>query len=1020
MGARFKSAFTLIELLLAITVITVMSSFAIVQYSTARRSARDAHRKEDVRGYVSAIQKYKVAKGSAFITVPGSSAGLGADSQSYGRLNLKGETDGGARYTGGVTLAEELKNDGFINSISTDPLARNDNTPKDRDYVLTRCLANGNPAGGAPENFFAVWTKLEGGASQVETSNTVKFCGGTGSGGTGVTFASEVMPAPAASPNDEATLKYFAVGNDPVVATAAGVVGGGGNPPGVNPISVNLAPSKVSDIGSLAPTLTATVADGTGPYSYFFKCDVTSPTSPAQSTGVYSGCTYTNNGPNTVYPHPSVQVRDSLGATNFATVGLTIFPQLAVTLSAAPQSQTAPFDSTLTAVVTGGDVNSGYDYSFFCSNAAGTVPQNFPALNAAVKAVTCNYPVGSPQNPVAKVIVTQGGKMAQDTQVLTVTTAVTQLTASLLAKPAEGVGSVTTTLIARSSGGSGPTTYEFKCNPTDAYAVSTFPTPTVSSCAYTNSGTTTLTKTAWVKVTQPGGSVEAHTDITVYPAVQVTLSAAPSSGNGSLTSILTATVRGGKPGETINYTFYCNRSDAGVNITSPWSRKVDGVTTTTETASCAYTNTGSQVVTNTAKVIVEKGAGSYQAQTPVTIDPNGSSQPITVSLTANPTAGIPQYNKATRTFQFTPTITATLSGGAAGSTSNYTFYCDRADTATNITSPNSGKFDGVTAIKESVPCTYDNTGNTIIIKKAKVIVEHGATAIQQQVDIQVYPEIEIRAGSVSHTPTYKSGDVVHVDFVDSSGNRAPFQHTPKAVVLGRNWTIQDEELAVATNLTKEGFDISGNALGGCDQVDSVYPASCKEYYIAVTGEVKDLFQAGTYVRGSKSIPFPAGSFTTAPETVVVSKSVSYDAGTDVGRVQSITATGFEYMMVAGVSGGGELMPNDGSLVYWIAMKNDPVIGKYLKGGHMDQDGSYVPGPPSTNPLLVTFPAFSATPDGVAVSRNYFRVDDQMGKEYSLTPGAFKYEGDGANSTGGKDTNNESSDRIYWLAARNMP
>ena len=99
------------------------------------------------------------------------------------------------------------------------------------------------------------------------------------------------------------------------------------------------------------------------------------------------------------------------------------------------------------------------------------------------------------------------------------------------------------------------------------------------------------------------------------PTLNVSLSANPSSGEMPLSGVdLTATVSGSITGN-INYTFYCNRSDSGINITIPYQAKYDNQAVTTKTATdiCNYTNSG----TYTAKVIAERG--SYQAESRITI-----------------------------------------------------------------------------------------------------------------------------------------------------------------------------------------------------------------------------------------------------------------------------------------------------------------------------------------------------------------------------------------------------------------
>jgi hypothetical protein len=100
--------------------------------------------------------------------------------------------------------------------------------------------------------------------------------------------------------------------------------------------------------------------------------------------------------------------------------------------------------------------------------------------------------------------------------------------------------------------------------------------------------------------------------LTLYTA----LSANPASSAAPLNDVdLTANVTGTATG-TINYTFYCNRSDSGTNITTGENAKFIGVTDNPKTVAdvCDYSSAG----TYTAKVIVERGTLAAEARTTVT------------------------------------------------------------------------------------------------------------------------------------------------------------------------------------------------------------------------------------------------------------------------------------------------------------------------------------------------------------------------------------------------------------------
>jgi len=110
--------------------------------------------------------------------------------------------------------------------------------------------------------------------------------------------------------------------------------------------------------------------------------------------------------------------------------------------------------------------------------------------------------------------------------------------------------------------------------------------------------------------------------------LSVSLAANPSSGTAPLNRVdLTATVSGTTQGN-INYTFYCNRSDTGTNITSGYAKKMDNTSQNPYTVNnvCSYTSPGQY----NPKVIVERGAivaevriNLFVTETPTNPPPGG-------------------------------------------------------------------------------------------------------------------------------------------------------------------------------------------------------------------------------------------------------------------------------------------------------------------------------------------------------------------------------------------------------------
>ena len=99
-------------------------------------------------------------------------------------------------------------------------------------------------------------------------------------------------------------------------------------------------------------------------------------------------------------------------------------------------------------------------------------------------------------------------------------------------------------------------------------------------------------------------------------SLAVSFQANPDSGKAPLKVTLKAKVSGTASGN-INYTFYCNRSDSGTNITTPYDAKYNNTSQTSRTAVCAYQNSG----VYTAKIIVERGEVQAENRTVITVKP---------------------------------------------------------------------------------------------------------------------------------------------------------------------------------------------------------------------------------------------------------------------------------------------------------------------------------------------------------------------------------------------------------------
>ena len=170
-------------------------------------------------------------------------------------------------------------------------------------------------------------------------------------------------------------------------------------------------------------------------------------------------------------------------------------------------------------------------------------------------------------------------------------------------------------------------------------------------------------------------------------------------------------------------------SSSQINLS--WSASTDNVGVTgykvyrngsqiTTTVNTAYSDTGLSPSTSysyTVSAYDAAGNGS-NATSPVSATTSAVSPPSTstlaVSLSASPVSG---------QSPLTVTLTANVSGTAVGNV-NYTFYCNRSDSDTNITTPYDAKYDNNPAAAKTTTCTYNSAGTYT----SKVIVERGAAS----------------------------------------------------------------------------------------------------------------------------------------------------------------------------------------------------------------------------------------------------------------------------------------------------
>ena len=635
----------------------------------------------------------------------------------------------------------------------------------------------------------------------------------------------------------------------------------------------------------------------TGTINYTFYCNRsdtgTNITSPWDAK--FNGVTNTSQGSTCSYATAgsyTVKVIVERGSAPAAEARVTITVSAAQTLTASLSANvttgSAPLNVTVTAGASG-TATGTINYTFYCNrsdtgtNITSPWDAKFNGVTNTSQGSTCSYATAG--SYTVKVIVERGSAPAAEARVTITVSAAQTLTASLSANVTTGNAPLNVTVTAGASGtATGTINYTFYCNRSDTGTNITSPwdakfngvtnTSQGSTCSYATAGSYT------VKVIVERGSApaaEARVTITVSAAQTLTasLSANVTTGNAPLNVTVTAGAGGTATG-TINYTFYCNRSDTGTNITSPWDAKFNGVTNTSQGSTCSYATAGSYTV----KVIVEQGsAPAAEARVTITVS---AAQTLTASLSANVTNGNAPLNV---------TVTAGAGGTATG-TINYTFYCNRSDTGTNITSPWDAKFNGVTNSSQGSTCSYATAGSYTV----KVIVEQGSA-----------PAAEARV-----TITVAAGALTAPSLINPSSAAVAVSTTPSfswTPSMGANkyWlTVATTQAALPSNIhstTCPGTCVISINLTGNNYMPAAALVSNMTYYWEVQGYLDT-------VSPTQQGPFSqAGSFTTAQAST----------GADPGATSSLT-------LVSGTLNGQTVSPSSRTVT---VQSGNSLVGSFV-------------------------------------------------------------------------------------------
>lgn len=128
-----KSGFTLIEMLVVISLIGILAALALVSFGGAQKQARDTTRKSDLKQYQTSLEVYGNLANGLYPAVTGSA--VDASTVLCGYLNSKLEPD--------ISCSEDPKN------------------TSDATFVY-RYISTAGTAGSATATNYVLWAKLEG------------------------------------------------------------------------------------------------------------------------------------------------------------------------------------------------------------------------------------------------------------------------------------------------------------------------------------------------------------------------------------------------------------------------------------------------------------------------------------------------------------------------------------------------------------------------------------------------------------------------------------------------------------------------------------------------------------------------------------------------------------------------------------------------------------------------------------------------------------------------------------------
>ena len=130
-----KQAFSLIELLVVVTIIGILASVSIVTLNQLSSRSRDSSRRESLSAYATSLEQYKAASGhyvvDQTILVSGSPMAGGYSNNTFfngegwGRLTRKLLVGLSLHYANNISIAYVLQQKGYLAAVQTDPSLKN-------------------------------------------------------------------------------------------------------------------------------------------------------------------------------------------------------------------------------------------------------------------------------------------------------------------------------------------------------------------------------------------------------------------------------------------------------------------------------------------------------------------------------------------------------------------------------------------------------------------------------------------------------------------------------------------------------------------------------------------------------------------------------------------------------------------------------------------------------------------------------------------------------------------------------